>query len=60
VGTQGQNTINIASTSAQLPTDQGVDNKKKGTVKDKSKKDVLANPADPKKKIKVCTNRNPK
>jgi hypothetical protein len=38
------------------PTDQGADNKKKGTIEAESSKNVLANTADPEKKLKIGTN----
>jgi hypothetical protein len=60
VGTQGQNTINITSTLAPPPTDQGVNNKKKGMVEDESNNDILASTANPEKKLKIGTDLNPK
>jgi hypothetical protein len=60
VGTQGQNTINIILASAMPPVDQGEDNKKKGIAEDMYSKYILANIANPKKKVKINTNLSPK
>jgi hypothetical protein len=60
VGTQGQNTIDITSASAQQHIVQNADDKKKGTTEDEPSKEVLANPTNPEKKLKIGANLNPK
>jgi hypothetical protein len=53
VGTPTQKTINTASASAQSPIDPKAENKKKGTAKDENNREIMSNPADPKKKLKI-------
>jgi hypothetical protein len=53
MGTLAQKTVNTTSSSAQLTTDPKVDNKKKGTIEDENNKKILANHADPEKKLKI-------
>jgi hypothetical protein len=60
VGTQVQSTANITSTSAPPPVNQNADDKKKGTSEDESSREVLANPTNPEKKLKINSNLNPK
>jgi hypothetical protein len=60
VGTPAQKTINTASAFAQPPADPKADNKKKGTTEDENNKEILANPADPDKKLKICPLLDPK
>jgi hypothetical protein len=53
VGTPTQKTINTASTTNQPPDDPKVDNNRKGTTEDENNKEILANPIDPKMKLKI-------
>jgi hypothetical protein len=44
----------------QPPTNQKVDNKKKGTAEDEDNKEILADPNDPDKKFMISSKLNPK
>jgi hypothetical protein len=60
VGTPTQKTINTASTTNQPPNDPKVDNNRKGTTEDENNKEILANPIDPKTKLKIGPQLDPK
>jgi hypothetical protein len=49
-----------SSDSTQPLTDQKADNKNKGIAEDENSKDILANPDDPEKKLKIGPNLDPK
>jgi hypothetical protein len=53
VGTPTQKTVNTASASAQPPTNLKAEHKK-GTAKDENNKEIMSNPTDPEKKLKIC------
>jgi hypothetical protein len=59
-GITAQTGIHVASASTQPPTDQKVDNKKKGIVEEEDNKEVLVDPNDPDKKFKVSSKLYPK
>jgi hypothetical protein len=58
--TPTQKTVNTTSASAQPPAEPKVDDKKKGTTEDEDSKEVLANPINPEKKLKIGPQLDPK
>jgi hypothetical protein len=51
--------IHTASTSTQMPTDHKVDNNQKGTMVDEDNKEILTDPNDPNKKLKISSKLDP-
>jgi hypothetical protein len=60
MGTTTQKGINIASASAQPPTNQKSGNKNKGPIEDESSKEILTNLDDLEKKLKISMKLDPK
>jgi hypothetical protein len=60
MGTTTQKAINTTSVSRQPPADEKADNKNKGTMVDQNSKEILANPHDPEKKLKISSKLDPK
>jgi hypothetical protein len=60
MGTTTQKGINIASASAQPPTNQKSGNKNKGPTEDESSKEILTNLDDLEKKLKISMKLDPK
>jgi hypothetical protein len=60
MGTTSQKGINTALASAHPLINQKADNKNKGLAEDENSKEILANPNDPEKKLKISPKLNPK
>jgi hypothetical protein len=60
VGATSQKGVHVASASTQPPTDQKVDNKKKGTIEGEDNKEVMPDPNGPDKKLKISSKLDPK
>jgi hypothetical protein len=60
VATPGQKIVNTTSTSAQSPIDPKVNDRRKRITEDENNKEVLANPDDLDKKLKIGSQPNPK
>jgi hypothetical protein len=60
VATPGQKIVNTTSTSAQPHIDPKANDKKKRITEDENNKEVLANPNDPDKKLKIGSQLDPK
>jgi hypothetical protein len=55
-----QKGVYVALASTQPPTDQKADNKKKGTVTEEDSKEIMADPNDLDKKLKISLKLDPK